>query len=105
MNKKNKVPTKKEIAEKLEIFEQKILETSSSKTKRVSASNKFLLEIEDVLKIAVEKKVSFPQIQRDIFKIFKYRVSHQTIRNFAIERLGYQTQKKEKSIAEKYKDI
>jgi len=88
---KIKIPTAEEIAEKKEALKAKIeVSKESAKNGRISPTQTFLKEVEDIIKDAINNQVSFTQIAKDIYAVFNFKVSTQTIRVFAQNHLGFE---------------
>lgn len=94
--------TKEEIEAKKEALKNKV---SESKKKalvgRSSPAKDFLTEISDIVKDALNHNVSYKQLTKDIFDVYSFKVSEQTLRAFAQSVLGVKKGKKnnKKSIA------
>ena len=95
MAKKNKVLTAEEIKSKLDDFKAEIEDSAENKKNRVSPTQEFLNEIKEVIQIGIDKDVSYPQIVKDIYKVFGFKTSTQTLRAFAINELGVIPKKRE----------
>ena len=97
---KIKIPTAEEIAEKKEALKAKIeVSKESAKNGRISPTQTFLKEVEDIIKDAIENQVSFTQIAKDIYAVFNFKVSAQTIRVYAQNHLGFE--KKQRAVKAK----
>ena len=85
--------TSEKIASKKAELEAKINNSiEAKKMGRVSPAKKFLNEVQDLVKKAIESGVSYKQLSKDIFDIYNFKVSEQTIRSFAHNVLGVEKQ-------------
>lgn len=92
--------TSEQIASKKAELEAKINNSiEAKKMGRVSPAKKFLNEIQDLVKKAIESGVSYKQLSKDIFDIYNFKVSEQTIRSFAHNVLGVKKQTRSKNTA------
>jgi len=66
---------------------------------RSSPAKDFLNEISDIIKDALKHNVSYKQLTKDIFEIYNFKVSEQTLRAFAQNVLGIAKQKRSKKSA------
>jgi len=92
---KMKAITKEEIRAKKEALKEKIaISKSEVGVVRASPATDFLNEISDLIKDALSNKVSYKQLSKDIFSVYSFKVSEQTIRLFAQNVLGVPKRKK-----------
>jgi len=93
--KNKKTLTEEEIASKKDKFLQEIKksEHENNNKKRLSYASNFLNEIRDLLQVALDSKLSFDQIKKNIETIYNFKVSSQTIRAFCKSELGYEKTK------------
>lgn len=83
---------KAEILAKKDELAKAILETSKNITNtRSSPAKKFLLEIKDLVKQSFEKGITARQLSKQIFSVYNFKISEQTIKNFASKELGIET--------------
>lgn len=81
-----------EIQAKKEELAKAIEETSKNKTNSRSSPTKvFLLEIKDLVKVSFEKGITARQLSKQIFSVYNFQISEQTIKNFASKELGIET--------------
>ena len=86
MSKKIKTIDKELIDSKLDIFKAKIDEAKQSKRK--SPAREFLESISDTIKEAIVSDVSYRKLSSIIEEVYSFKVSEQTIRDFAHKELG-----------------
>ena len=86
MSKKIKTITKELINSKLDEFKAKINEAKQSKRK--SPAREFLENISDTIKEAIVSDVSYRKLSSIIEEVYSFKVSEQTIRDFAHKELG-----------------
>ncbi len=84
--------SKAEIHAKKDELAKAILETSKNITnKRSSPAKTFLIEIKDLVKESFEKGITARQFSKQIYSIYNFKISEQTIKNFASKELGIET--------------
>jgi len=94
--------SKSEIEAKKEAFKQKLNDSiNNSKVGKSSPAKTFLLEIQELIKKAIDNGVSYKQLSKDILDVYNFKVSEQTIRAFAQTVLGIKKQKRSKSVEDK----
>ena len=90
--------TSEQIERKKAELEAKINDSiEAKKMGRVSPAKKFLNEVQDLVKKAIESGVSYKQLSKDIFDIYNFKVSEQTIRSFAHNVIGVEKQTRSKN--------
>lgn len=90
--------TSGQIASKKAELEAKINDNiEEKKLGRISPAKKFLNEIQDLVKIAIENNVSYKQLSKDILEVYNFKVSEQTIRAFAHNVLGVEKKPRRKN--------
>jgi len=94
---KNKVPTAEEAKAKLEELKSEVVASAENKKARISPTQIFLGEIKEVIEKAIKDDVSYAQISRDIFSVYSFKISTQTLRAFAHNVLGISKRKKSAS--------
>ena len=92
--------TTKQIESKKAEFEAKINNSiEANKTGKTSPAKKFLNEIQDLLKKAIDSGVGYKQLSKDILEVYNFRVSEQTIRTFAHNVLGVEKRARKNNIS------
>ena len=82
----------KEIDKKRDILKSKLNEAIEEKKHgRLSPAKKFLSEIENEIKTALENKLSYKKISSIIYEVYNFKISEQTIRAFVRNRLNIAT--------------
>ncbi len=94
---KIKVPTKEDIEAKKEALKNKLEESKeSAKNGRISPTQKFLIDVKELIDDAVKNGVPYAQISKDIYEVFSFKVSAQSIRVFAQTHLGVEKKSRAK---------
>lgn len=94
---KIKIPTAEEIEAKKEALKTKIATSKeNAKNGRISPTQNFLNQVKDLIDDAIKSGVSFAQISKDIYEVYSFKVSAQTIRVFAQNHLGLEKKSRNK---------
>lgn len=97
---KVKVLTSEEIEAKKDELKAKINDSKKrAMAGRLSPAKDFLSQISDIIKDALKNNVSYKQLTKDIFDVYSFKVSEQTLRSFAQNALGVAKQKRRVSQA------
>jgi ArsR family metal-binding transcriptional regulator len=89
-----------EINAKKNALDERINESiEQAKNGRKSPAKEFLAEISDSIKKAIDNGVSYTQLSKDIYAVYNFKVSEQTIRAFAHLVLGVPKRKKSATAA------
>lgn len=96
MAKEKQTLTKAQIDAKKNDFAQAIKEEAErARSGRNTAARAFLMEIKDLVKDGFESGLSARQLAKQIYRIYNFKISEQTIRTFASSVLGIVKTKKE----------
>lgn len=91
------VLTKAQIDAKKQQLAESIKAVASKKTSgRNTAAKVFLTEIEDLVKDSFEQGLTSRQLANQIYAVYNFKISEQTIKNFAIQKLGIDPSPKKK---------
>lgn len=87
---KRKAPTSDEINDKKEELKGKVKESIElvKSGARSSPATDFLEEIKEIVKEALDNSVSYKQLSKNIYDVYAFKVSEQTIRAYAHSVLG-----------------
>lgn len=77
-----------EINAKKEELKKRIEESKEKAKVRSSPAKEFLEQVKDVVKDGLDNGVSYTQLSKDIYAVYNFKVSEQTIRAFAHSVLG-----------------
>ncbi len=81
--------TKEQIEEKKIRLKEKMEQTIEDKKNGINPTQKFLLEIKDLIEMGLKNNMPFTAISNDIQSIYNLKLSTQTLRTFAVVNLGY----------------
>lgn len=89
--------TKAQIDAKKQQLADSIRTVAEKKTTgRNTAAKVFLTEIEDIVKESFENGLTARQLATQIYSVYNFKISEQTIKNFAIQKLGIDPSPKKK---------
>jgi len=103
--KRRRILNREEIEKKKDLLFKKIEENLEENRRRLSPKKTFLLGIGDAIKKAIDEGMSYKQLSKTIYEVYKLKVSQTTLRNFAHDYLNVPkkttTTKKEEEEEEK----
>ena len=103
--KRRRILNREEIERKKDLLEQKIEEKIEENRRRLSPKKSFLIGIGGEIKDALDKRVSYKQLSKVIFEVYKLKISETSIRDFAHSYLNVPKKTTTKKEEEEEKDF
>ena len=105
--KRRRILKREEIEKKKDLLEQKIEEKIEENRRKISPKKSFLIGIQDEVRKAINQGISYKQLSKIIFEVYKFKVSETTLRDFShsylnIPKKTATTKKEEKETEEDF---
>ena len=81
--KRRRILNREEIEKKKDLLKEKIEEKIEENRRRLSPKKSFLLGIKDEVRKAINQGISYKQLSKVIFEVYKLKISETSIRDFA----------------------